>query len=131
MARHCLIRCLTRLLAVAFPLVAACASQPVEPGPSSSREEPDGPVILRVTRALEENDIDAARTALENNRWLAEDRGRAALPYFDCLLAKDEFALGIDSLRAYLEKTTRIKTRGDEKTMRLLSPRPISFVSKA
>jgi len=117
MARHCPIY----RLAVALPLLVACASQPGEPALSISPVEPDGPVILRVTQALEDGDIVAARTALERDRWLAKDRGRAALLYYDCLLANDEFALGIDSLRAYLEKTTRLKTRGDEIASRLLA----------
>ncbi|MEE8105799.1 MAG: hypothetical protein V3T86_09725 [Planctomycetota bacterium] len=117
MARHCLIRC----VAAAFPLVVACASKPTEPALTTSPVEPDDPVILRVTRALEQGGVDAARTALENDRWLAKDRGRAALLYYDCLLAKNEFALGIDSLRAYLEKTGRLKTRADEIASRLLA----------
>ena len=121
MARHCLIRCLIRRFAVVLPLLAACASKPSEPVLFTSPVEPDGPVILRVTQALEDGDIDAARTALENDRWLAKDRGRAALLYYDCLLAKNEFALGIDSLRAYLEKTTRLKTPSDEIASRLLA----------
>ena len=117
MARHCLIH----RIAVALPLLAACASQPDEPALFTSPVEPDDPVILRVTQALQDGDIDAARTALEHDRWLAKDRGRAALLYYDCLLAKDKFALGIDSLRAYLERTTRLKTRSDEIASRLLA----------
>jgi hypothetical protein len=57
---------------------------------------------------------------LERGRWLAEDRARAALLLYGCLLLEGRPADAVAELRAYLEKTTRPKNPRDHTAIRLL-----------
>ncbi|MGH7162760.1 MAG: hypothetical protein ACREID_04690 [Planctomycetota bacterium] len=77
-------------------------------------------VIERASEAIQGGDLVKARRILERERWLAEDRARAALLYFDCLLAEGKFADAVEALRSYLQMTPRIRGGRAAVALRLL-----------
>ena len=97
------------------------ALAPAHTGPPARRwAAARDPVLEKASRFLERGDVAAARKALEEERWLADDRARATLLLFGCLLVEGRYADGIDILREYLEKTPRLKTGRDLIAARLL-----------
>jgi tetratricopeptide (TPR) repeat protein len=74
----------------------------------------------RARRALAADDLVGALAGLERDRWLAADRGGAALLFAGCLLARGRHADAIDTLRAYLAKTGRARSDADDIAIRLL-----------
>ena len=112
---------------ISFLLIclAACGAprtaphQPV-PAPPTPLERTRNQVIDHATEALARGDVAGARRGLERERWIAEDRARAALLLFGCLLLEKRLADGIEVLREYLQKTPRIKSEGDRIAVRLL-----------
>lgn len=104
-------------------LLAACATPtppaPEEPRPSSATTRED-PVIATAEAALAKRDVAGAREDLERGRWLADDRARAALLLFGCLLLEDRMPDAVATLREYLEKTTQPANPRDRTAIRLL-----------
>jgi hypothetical protein len=70
--------------------------------------------------ALRRGDLAGAREGLERGRWHAEDRARAALLLYGCLLLEGRPADAVAALREYVEKTTRAKGPRDTIAVRLL-----------
>jgi hypothetical protein len=77
-------------------------------------------VVASATAALLRHDVAGAREDLETGRWLADDRARAALLLFGCLLLEDRTADAVATLRTYLEKTTQPKNPRDRTVIRIL-----------
>lgn len=104
-------------------LVAACAA-PAQPAPEGPRPatrstRPD-PVIAAAEAELRRRDVAAARDDLEHGRWFADDRARAALLLYGCLMLEGRHADAVAALRAYLEKTTRPANPRDRIAVKLL-----------
>lgn len=70
--------------------------------------------------ALARRDVAGAREGLERGRWLADDRARAALLLYGCLLLEDRVPDAVAALREYLEKTTKPSNPRDRTAIRLL-----------
>jgi hypothetical protein len=104
-------------------LLAACATPtppaPEEPRPSPATTRAD-PVIASAEAALAKRDIAGARGDLERGRWFADDRARAALLLYGCLLLENRPPDAVAALREYLEKTTRPTNPRDRTAIRLL-----------
>jgi len=104
-------------------LLAACATprapEPEEPRPSSASTRPD-PVIAAAEAALAKRDVAGACEDLERGRWLADDRARATLLLYGCLLLEGRVADAVDALREYLSKTTGPNNPRDRMAIRLL-----------
>lgn len=104
-------------------LAAACAT-PTPPAPEEPRPSPavtrKDPVIATAEAALAKRDVSGAREDLERGRWLADDRARAALLLYGCLLLEDRLPDAVAALREYLEKTTRPTNPRDRTAIRLL-----------
>lgn len=98
-------------------------SAPKPPAPEESRRpaatRPD-PVIAAAEAALARHDIAGAREDLERGKWFADDRARAALLLYGCLLLEDRMADAVAALREYLEKTTQTTNPRDRIAIRLL-----------
>jgi len=92
---------------------------PEESRPPSSTTRPD-PVIASAEAALAKGDVTGARESLEQGRWFADDRARAALLLYGCLLLEDRVPDAVAALREYLEKTTRPLNPRDHTAVRLL-----------
>jgi hypothetical protein len=106
-------------------LLAACTAPPdaQEARPAAeprARETSVDPVLARAAARLRDGDIAGAAATLERDRWFADDRARAALLLCGCLLAEGDFARGMDVLREYLAKTTRVRSARDTIALRLL-----------
>lgn len=104
-------------------LLAACATPrdpaPDEPRPSSASTRPD-PVIATAEAALAKRDVAGACEDLERGRWLADDRARATLLLYGCLLLEDRDADAVAALREYLAVTTGPNNPRDRTAIRLL-----------
>jgi tetratricopeptide (TPR) repeat protein len=104
-------------------LLAACATPtpppPEEPRPSSATTRAD-PVIATAEASLAKGDVAGAREDLERGRWLADDRARAALLLYGCLLLEGRMPDAVAALREYLEKTTKLVNPRDRTAIRLL-----------
>jgi hypothetical protein len=104
-------------------LLAACAAPkvqaPEEPRPSPASTRPD-PVIASAEASLAKRDVAGACESLERGRWFADDRARAALLLYGCLLLEDRMPDAVAALREYLEKTTRPTNPRDKTAIRLL-----------
>lgn len=85
-----------------------------------AKPPPVDPVIEQAGAALAKGDVALARDDLERGRWFAEDRARAALLLYGCLLLEGRTADAVAALRAYVEKTTRPKNPRDHVAIRLL-----------
>jgi len=100
------------LLLLALPACGASCLPRHRPVPPRSveraeRARPPDAVLGRVAEAIARGDLAGARAHLDAERWLAADRARAALLYFDLLLAEGRPTDATEALRAYLEKTPR------------------------
>jgi hypothetical protein len=106
-----------------FLLILGCstpdAPAPEQPRPSSGSVRPD-PVLAAAEAALGRRDVAAARENLERGLWYADDRARAALLLYGCLLLEGRTADAVAALRQYLEKTTKAKNPRDKIALRLL-----------
>ncbi len=104
-------------------LLAGCAAPsipaPEAPRPKSSSTRPD-PVLSAVETSLAKRDVAAARAALERGRWYADDRARAALLLYGCLLLEGRTADAVAALREYLEKTPTPSNSRDRIVTKLL-----------
>jgi hypothetical protein len=104
-------------------LLGACAAPtvppPEAPGPAPRSTRPD-PVIAAAESALRRRDVAGAREDLERGRWFADDRARAALLLYGCLMLEGKPADAIAALRTYLEKTTRPSNPRDRVAAKLL-----------
>ncbi|MGQ0614030.1 MAG: hypothetical protein ACT4PV_09865 [Planctomycetaceae bacterium] len=112
-------------LVLLIPLLVLAACRPPHPRPEddpapAAAKGPSDPVVERAGRALGGGDLATARRILERERWHARDRARAALLYFDCMLAAGQTTDAIEALRAYLEKTARPSPGRDAVAARLL-----------
>jgi len=111
-----------RLLPILL-LLASCSAAPEAPAAAPESAPPRAThdrVIDRAADALKAGDVAGARAGLEKNRWLADDRARAALLLFGCLLVDGRHGEAVEILRGYLAKTPRIKTERDVIVVRLL-----------
>jgi hypothetical protein len=103
-------------------LLGACAAPrpapPDEPRPVATAR-PD-PVLASAESALAKRDVAGALDDLERGRWFADDRARASLLLYGCLLLEDRTADAVAALRDYLEKTTRLTNPRDQTAIRLL-----------
>jgi len=106
-----------------FLLLLGCstpdAPAPEQPRPSQASIRPD-PVLAAAGAALGRRDVATARENLERGRWYADDRARAALLLYGCLLLEGRPADAVAALRQYLEKTTKTKNPRDRIALRLL-----------
>lgn len=104
-------------------LLAACAAPappaPQEPRPASGSTRPD-PVLEAAETALARRDVTGARATLERGRWFADNRARAALLLYGCLLLEGRPADAVAVLREYLEKTPRPSNPRDRIATKLL-----------
>lgn len=103
----------------------ACISDPYPPrqedGANHAPREPrTDPVVARAEEKLRAGDVSGAAAVLERDRWFAADRARAALLLCGCRLTEGDFARGMDVLREYLAKTTRVRSARDTIALRLL-----------
>jgi len=90
-----------------------------EPRPAPATTRPD-PVIASAEAALAKRDVKGAIADLEQGRWYADDRARAALVLYGCLLLENRVPDAVAALREYLEKTTRPSNPRDRTAIRLL-----------
>lgn len=95
------------------------APAPEQPRPSQASVRPD-PVLAAAEAALGRRDVATARENLERGRWYADDRARASLLLYGCLLLEDRTADAVAALRQYLEKTTQARNPRDKVALRLL-----------
>ncbi len=104
-------------------LLLGCATPdapaPEERRPVSASTRPD-PVIASVEAALAKRDLAGARDDLERGRWFADDRARAALLLYGCLLLEGRTPDAVAALREYLEKTPQPTNPLDRTAVRLL-----------
>ncbi len=104
-------------------LLAACAA-PAQPAPEGPRPAPAAvrpdPVVASAEATLAKRDVAGAREDLERGRWYADDRARAALLLYGCLLLEGRTADAVAALREYLEKTTEPSNPRDRIATRLL-----------
>lgn len=104
-------------------LLAACAT-PEQPAPEEPRPAPEtmraDPVIASAEASLGKRDVAGAREGLERGRWFADDRARAALLLYGCLLLEDRLPDAVATLREYLEKTPKPGNPRDRTAIRLL-----------
>lgn len=95
------------------------APAPEQPRPAAASARPD-PVLASAETALGRRDVETARENLERGRWYADDRARASLLLYGCLLLEGRTADAVAALREYLEKTTRTRSPRDRIALRLL-----------
>lgn len=104
-------------------LSLGCATQDV-PAPEGPRGAPatarPDPVLASAESALAKRDVAGAREDLERGRWYADDRARAALLLYGCLLLEGRTTDAVAALREYLEKTTAPSNPRDRIATRLL-----------
>lgn len=78
------------------------------------------PVLSCTETALARHDLEGAVANLERGRWVADDRARAALLLYGCLLLEGRTPEAVGALREYLEKTTGLSNPRDRIAIRLL-----------
>jgi hypothetical protein len=107
-----------------FLLLPLGCSTPAAPAPEQSRPLPASvrpdPVLASAETALGRRDVATARENLERGRWYADDRARASLLLYGCLLLEGRTADAMAALRQYLEKTTKATNPRDKVALRLL-----------